>query len=177
MLGGEGNIQRESNVTSSPHIIEYLEGLNLLLVTDMIQNREAGLLLPPSKKHKLVPPLVFEKVQGSVWGTKLYGEEHGDNKSGDKGKKGRQRTSPSSLTQESNGTSVPTLESDLNPKIQEANARRKEDAATAKRELEKQRRGYLQSSRMCSRNCKTTTGVSCFYTRVRCILSPISRCS
>ena len=52
MLGGEGHIRRESQVWPSPKITAYLQNLNLTSVTDMVQKREAGLLLPPNKKNK-----------------------------------------------------------------------------------------------------------------------------
>ena len=137
IMGGDGNIRRELKIARSPRIDDYLKNLNLLSVTDMVHDREAGLLLPPSKKHKSVPPVVFGKLKGSVWNTHLHGEERSTDSKVDTSASGSNRTRSSPLTQDTVGISVSSLESDLNSKIEEAIKRRKEDAATTKRELAK----------------------------------------
>ena len=59
----------------TPKFAEYLHILNLTLVTDMVQKREAGPLLPPKEKHKKVSLVVFEKLKGSAWGATLHNED------------------------------------------------------------------------------------------------------
>ena len=51
LFWGTGKVRREAQMTTSPKITEYLCNLQLSsTVTDMVQKREAGLLLPPRKK-------------------------------------------------------------------------------------------------------------------------------
>ena len=66
----------------------------------------------------------------------LHDEELKEKKTEKKRVNGNQ-TQNSLLTQEPLAPSLSTMESNLNTKIREANERRKEDAATTKRELEK----------------------------------------
>ena len=98
MLEGEGNICRELKLANLLRITEYLKNLNLSLVTNIVQKRETGLLLLPNKKHKSVLALVFRKIYGSVWGTKLHGEENRLSELVEQGKKGGYRVIQSFLT-------------------------------------------------------------------------------
>ena len=77
----------------------------------MVKQREAGLFLSPKKKHKKVPLVGYGKTSGSAWAMRLHDKE-----------------------EKQTGMTV-TLESDLNSKLEAANARRKEDTKTTKKEL------------------------------------------
>ena len=61
ILGGEGQVRREAKMHSSPKIAEYLQNLNLTSVSDMVQQKEAGIFLPPKKKTQKDP-------LGGLWG-------------------------------------------------------------------------------------------------------------
>ena len=90
----------------------------------MVQKREAGLLLSPKNKRKKVPIVVYGQAWGSACRIQLHELKDtpaGGISVGDKGVR-------SLLSQMSSAVTVSTIESDLNQNIEEANARRKEDA-------------------------------------------------
>ena len=42
---------------------------------DMVKQRDAGLFMPPKKKRKKVPLVMFGKLNGSAWGASLHDDE------------------------------------------------------------------------------------------------------
>ena len=137
ILGGEGHVRREAKVKNTPKIAEYLQNLRLTSVADIVQKREAGLLMPPQNKRKKVPIVVYGRGQGTAWGSKLHDDDLTTDTRPAPSAKQSGAPVPSSQTSlaPSVSTSVSTLESDLNRKMEEANERRKADAALTKREL------------------------------------------
>ena len=80
--------------------------------------------MPPKKKYKKVPLVVFGKLSELVWGSSLHNDDvKNGNTQGEI--QGAKRGDCLELTQEStvHSVSVSTLESDLNMKILEENAR------------------------------------------------------